>query len=181
MKKFLPAFILISVLVSCDYILKERDTTEAEVNTEEKIVLGNDRDDKGCVTSAGYKWSLLNKECIRVFEEGYRLNTIDSLKAEDITAAAFVVFDKEQEQAELYLPNEAKSILMKKEADGLYKSGVWSLHTRKNYQLKKQNRVVFAGAVIQENKVISDDWKGGDIAPAQPAAKDSVATAPITP
>jgi hypothetical protein len=172
MKKLLLIPALLLLLYSCDFMLKERDD-ETEVDVEKNVVLGNDKDDKGCVTSAGYKWSLLRKECIRVFEEGYRLNKVDSLKAEDKTISAFVVFNKDEKEAELYLPGSQSSFIMKKEAEGLYKNGAWALNTKNSYQLRNRGRVVYAGAAIQENKVISDDWKGGSIAPA-PTANDSI-------
>lgn len=174
MKKLLLLPLLFLSIVSCDFMLKERDDSEAEVNTEEKIVLGTDKDEKGCVTSAGYKWSQLRNECIRVFEEGYRLNTVDSLKTEDIASSAFVVFDKEATQAELYLPNTEKSVLMKKEGSGIYKNSGWSLHTNKNYQLRNKGVVLYAAAVVHEAKIIGDDWKGGTIGNPEPAAKDTV-------
>lgn len=174
MKKLLLIPALIMLFASCDYILKERDDAEGEVNAEEKVVLGNDKDDKGCVTSAGYKWSLLRKECIRVFEEGYRLNKVDSLQTEDVAASAFVVFDKEKEVAELYLPDTEKSLLMKKEGRGIYRNGSWSLHTDRNYQLKHQGNVLYAAAVIEENKTIGDDWKGGTLNAPKTATADSI-------
>jgi hypothetical protein len=165
MKKLLLLPALLLLFTSCDFMLKEREDDEAEVSADKKVVLGHDKDDKGCVTSAGYKWSVLRKECIRVFEEGYRLNSADSLKAEDIAASAFIVFDKNEEQAELYLPNNEKSVVLNKEASGMYKSGSWALNTKSNYQLSNGNAVVYAAAVIQENKVIGDDWKGEVAAP----------------
>jgi len=173
MRKLLLLPALVLLFTSCDQIFKERDTSETEVKSGQKVVLGTDKDDKGCVTSAGYKWSLLRKECIRVFEEGYRLNAIDSLKTEDMAKSAFVVFDKERTAAELYLPNSTKSLLMKKEGGGRYTGGTWILSTKKGYQLQKQNRVIYAGAAIEENKTISDDWKGGSLNP-EPAVSDSV-------
>jgi hypothetical protein len=100
MKKLLLLPALLLLFTSCDFMLKEREDDEVEAKADKNVVLGHDKDDKGCVTSAGYKWSVLRKECIRVFEEGYRLNSADSLKAEDIAASAFVVFDKNEEQAE---------------------------------------------------------------------------------
>jgi len=166
MKKLLLIPALILFLASCDLILKQRDDTEAEVNTNENVVLGNDKDEKGCVTSAGYKWSLLRKECIRVFEEGYRLNAVDTLKSDDMQQSAFVIFDKEATQAELYLPNTPKSILLKKQGDAVYKSGDWLLRTDSNYQLRKQGTVLYTAAVIKENRIIGDDWKGEGPAPA---------------
>ena len=177
MKKLMLLPALLMLCMSCEFMLKDRDTSNAEVKPEEKIVLGNDKDAKGCVTSAGYKWSLLRKECIRVFEEGYRLNAIDSLKAENSAASAFVVFDKEEKDAELYLPATEKSILLKKQSEGIYKAGIWTLQTSKGYSLKRQGRMVYAGAAIQENKIIGDDQQESVNVPAPVVIKDSTTVA----
>jgi hypothetical protein len=72
---------------------------------------------------------------------------------------------KTKNRQKLYLPNNEKSVVLKKEASGMYKSGSWALNTKSNYQLSNGNAVVYAAAVIQENKVIGDDWKGEVAAP----------------
>ena len=167
MKKLLLHPALMLLLTSCDFMLKERDDDQVEADADKKVVLGHDKDDKGCVTSAGYNWSVLRKECIRVFEEGYRLNSADSLKAEDIASSAFIVFDLDESKAELYLPNSQSSIVLDKESAGLFQNNSWSLNTKSNYQLSKDNKVLYAAADIKENKVIGDDWKGETVAPIE--------------
>lgn len=164
MKKLLLLPALLLVFASCDFMLKEREDDEVEVEADKNVVLGHDKDDNGCVTSAGYKWSVLRKECIRVFEEGYRLNSADSLRTEDIAYSAFVVFDDSEKQAELYLPDREESVLLDKDSEGIYKNSQWTLNTKSNYQLSRDSRTLYMAAVIKENKVIGDDWKG-ELAP----------------
>ena len=36
-------------------------------------IVGNDRDADGCIGSAGYTWSQIKKDCIRLFEEKVQL------------------------------------------------------------------------------------------------------------
>lgn len=170
MKKLLLLPALLLLFASCDFMLKDRDDDEVEVEADKNVVLGHDKDDNGCVTSAGYKWSVLRKECIRVFEEGYRLNSADSLSTEDIAYSAFVVFDNGENKAELYLPDSEKSVLLNKETGGVYTNGSWTLKTKSNYQLSRDSRIMYTAAVIKENKIISDDWKG-ELAPQ---AEDTV-------
>lgn len=48
-----------------------------EPNPEDGIT-GNDRDEHGCIATAGYEWSQLRNECIRVFEVGMMLDPAGS-------------------------------------------------------------------------------------------------------
>ena len=56
----------------------------------DKPIVGGDRDEHGCIASAGYSWSELLKDCIRPFEKGMRLNPSD----ENSSLAAYLVFTK---------------------------------------------------------------------------------------
>lgn len=147
-------------LTSCDFMLKKRDDdTGKEVKAEQKVVLGNDKDDNGCVTSAGYRWSLLKKECTRVLEEGYRLNSINELKEENSLQSAFVIFEKDGDRAELFLPEEkSPSIMLEREKDGKpYTGKGWTLQQTKGYTLSKNGQIYYAAAAIEENRVIGSD------------------------
>ncbi len=91
--------------------------------TADAQIVGGDSDEHGCKGSAGYSWSVVKNDCIRIFEAGIRLNP----KATDLdkSMSAFVVFKSETDetQAELYLPNQKTSILLAKE--GKNDAGKW--------------------------------------------------------
>ena len=159
MKKLFLLLTFVTAFTSCDFILKDRSKDKkTEVKPEEKVVLGMDKDDKGCVTSAGYKWSEIRKECVRVSEEGYRLNQIQELEEEDASASAFVLFEKDGDRAELYLPDAPKAIMLKQSVkNGAYKNKEYSLQSKTGYTLKKNGTVIYAGAAVQENQVTGDD------------------------
>lgn len=67
--------------------------------------LGGDQDEHGCKGSAGYVWSEVQKDCIRVFEKGIRTEAVDGNNA-----SAFIVFSPDSTRAELFFsdgqPNE---------------------------------------------------------------------------
>lgn len=77
-------------------------------------MVGGDVDKHGCRPSAGYQWSSIKKECIRIFETGLRLNP--KAKNLDQTVSAFVVFKSEVERdnVEIFVPNGKTSIILKK-------------------------------------------------------------------
>lgn len=59
-------------------------------------MVGNDEDDHGCKGSAGYTWSEVRKDCIRVFEEGVRMAGADG------KTTAFIVFSNDSSKVELF-------------------------------------------------------------------------------
>ncbi|AWH85929.1 hypothetical protein HYN59_12795 [Flavobacterium album] len=157
MKKLLLISVLVFSFSSCDFVLKDRSDDKTEVKTDGKVELGTVTDEKGCVTSAGYKWSELRNQCVRPFEEGYRLNSIDELQGESIAKSAFVIFEDDGDRAELFLPDSSKSIMLKKGKADAYTNGPWKLHLKKGYKLQKGSELLFAGAEIQENQITGDE------------------------
>ncbi|WP_051200250.1 hypothetical protein [Flavobacterium subsaxonicum] len=158
MKKLVLLFAAASCIVSCDFILKKTDDTQSETKTGKKVVIGNDKDEMGCVTSAGYRWSYITKECIRPIEEGYRLNSIQQLAGESSQQSVFVVFEEDGDRAELYFPNQTHSIMLTRESkNGPFKDAHWQLQSLNGYKLKKDGLLLFAGAAaIQEGQVTGD-------------------------
>jgi hypothetical protein len=112
---------------------------------------GNDRDEHNCIGSAGYQWSEVKKECIRLFEKGIRLEPQAAHLNQ--TTSAFAVFksDTEEAQAEIFIPNEKKSILLaqdKKVGAGLWKNNVYQLLQIKGMYLLEDAKgtVLYQGA-----------------------------------
>lgn len=57
------------------------------VQYPQSLKLGGDRDEHGCIGSAGYVWCEVQQDCIRLFEKGIRTEAVDGG-----TASAFIVF-----------------------------------------------------------------------------------------
>ncbi|MCS3292265.1 hypothetical protein NXW28_15700 [Bacteroides fragilis] len=53
---------------------KAGQDTASEAKTEEAVIPGSDKDEHGCVGSAGYVWSEVKKDCIRPFEAGLKIS-----------------------------------------------------------------------------------------------------------
>jgi hypothetical protein len=158
MKKLILLSALMMFTLSCEQMLKDRKNEDEEVKADKNVVLGTVKDSHGCVTSAGYRWSQLRKECLRPLEEGYRLNTIDQLEGEGTSKSVFVVFEDDGNRAELFFPDTTESIIIKKESkDGVYANDHWSLELDKKYSLKKDGVLLYAGAEIEEGQITGDD------------------------
>lgn len=118
-------------------------------------IVGNDQDDHGCKASAGYQWSVLKNECIRIFETGIRLNP--QAPGLDQTTSAFAVFKAEDDdqQVELFLPGQSGSMLLNRVADdgaGTWKSDTFILtQWRGMYTLEgKSGTTLYQGPAVAE-------------------------------
>jgi hypothetical protein len=118
-------------------------------------MVGGDSDEHGCKGSAGYSWSVVKNECIRIFTDGVRLDP----KATDLdkTLSAFVVFksDTDDMQAELFIPNVAKSVILnkeKKESAGTWKNANYVLTQWKGmYSLEDSHKKLLYQGAARKN------------------------------
>lgn len=76
---------------------------QAEVtgSAADSVVVGNDKDEHGCMTSAGYTWSEVQKDCIRLWEKGVRMTSVGDAKK-----SLFLVFSPDSTQVELFFSEE---------------------------------------------------------------------------
>lgn len=68
---------------------------------------GADRDPHGCIGSAGYTYSVVRNDCIRLWEEGTALTPVTQI--ENPVLVAYVVRSANWKQAEVFLPNQPQS------------------------------------------------------------------------
>lgn len=77
----------------------------ANSKKNETHLVGNDKDEHGCIASAGYTWSEVQKDCIRLWEKGIRVESVAEHEK-----SAYIVFAPDSLQLELFFsddrPNE---------------------------------------------------------------------------
>lgn len=156
MKKLVYILVLTS-LFSCDYILKNppKDTTEMDSIVKNQV--NDDKNENGCDLKAGYKWSNMTKKCVRVFEEGYRLTSIerDSLAKRK---NAFFFVDEDSLIAEVFLPDSKESIVFKREnEDQNFKFQNFEFRTNKGFYLYYKQTLMFQPAIPVDTKVLGKD------------------------
>ncbi|HHO2170990.1 TPA: hypothetical protein ACVBCY_004418 [Aeromonas hydrophila] len=119
----------------------------AACSTPEQHLVGGDRDSHGCTGSAGYQWSALTKQCVRLFEQGIRLNPTDAGQ----TSSAFVLFNADQSQAELTLPSGEQHLLTRQGVEGnwSWQGSGYALFPWKGYVLKAGEQTLFHGDVAR--------------------------------
>lgn len=111
--------------VACNNKSEKEELLEETMIENKTEVVGADVDEHGCKGSAGYVWSQLREDCIRIFEEGITLLPVEIDESEPVFAA-FVLYDDEKTQVELFLPSDKESILLKKSADDYFENDVYS-------------------------------------------------------
>lgn len=105
--------------------------------------VGGDRDRHGCLPSAGYTWSVLYNDCVRLFEDGIRLNPV-SYRRNEAVISAFVLMGRGKHQAELFLPDKKKSVLLERTRDGvIYKKGKY-LYDARRRELYVNNKLKYS-------------------------------------
>ena len=67
----------------------------------ESNAVGNDKDEHGCIASAGYTWSEVQKDCIRLWEKGVRMESVA-----DKENTAYIVFASDSLQVELFFSGD---------------------------------------------------------------------------
>jgi len=149
MKKIFLFSIIIGLSFSCAKKVSEekkptQETTKAvkEQTDSAAVVVGGDSGTHGCKASAGYTWSILKKECIRIFENSTKLSHAEDGKT--YTTVAYVIFDGDK--AELFLDTQKESIILerKSEGDSWVKDDL-QLIPWKGYVLKKGEKILYTG------------------------------------
>ena len=117
-------------------------TTATPKESQKEAVVGGDSDSHGCKASAGYTWSTLKKECIRVFENSTKLNHAEDGKT--YSTVSYVIFDGNK--AELFLDTQKESIILERKSEGdSWVNGDWQLIPWKGYVLKKGEKILYTG------------------------------------
>ena len=156
MKKIIYVLMLTS-LFSCDYILKN-PTSDVEVLDS---IVGNqvndDTNENECKLDAGYKWSNMTKKCVRVFEEGYRLTSIEKDSLGKGKNAYFFV-DQDSLIAEVFLPDSKESIIFTREnEEDNFKFKNFEFRTKKGFNLYYNETLLFQPAIPVDTKLLGKD------------------------
>lgn len=141
MKKVFLFSMIIGLSFSCNKkVSEEKKTVKEEVKPA--VVVGADSDDHDCKASAGYTWSILKKDCIRIFEIGTKLYHFEDDKTH--TTVAYVIFDGDK--AELFLDTQKESIVLERKSEGdSWIKDDYKLIPWKGYVLKKGEKIIYTG------------------------------------
>jgi len=132
--------LVLAVLVFAVGCSKKAEAPQIDKATISMRVDGRGEDPHGCKTSAGYTWSRLEKNCVRIFGKGARLDPKND--PGHLKMPTFVIV--KNDSAELFVQSEQVPLLVRKTQDKPYENGGWQLIVGKSYILKKSGKVLFA-------------------------------------
>lgn len=92
--------------------------------TTEKQMVGSDKNVHGCIGSAGYVWSEVRNDCIRLFESGVAVKSVNN--ADEV---AYVVLSQDSLKVQLFYSGEAKPEILNRTGNS-QEGYVWSSNTR---------------------------------------------------
>ncbi len=105
------------------------------------LIVGNDADSHGCKASAGYSWSVLKNECIRLWETGVQLSSIDNKAS--YTSIATVIINDDKTKAELFIVGEKNSIVLNKHIQNFSGDGYELTQVTDKWVLKKNDKAIY--------------------------------------
>ncbi len=153
MKQLLKYLPILAIVAACG-TANTTNTIQKDTTPTTASMVGNDVDAHGCKGSAGYQWSQVKHNCIRLFEEGIRLNPQPDTASQSISA--FVVFKNQdvQDTAELFLPNDSSQLLVQDKTNG---AGKWINNKYQLIQWKgmytletiSPKAIIYQGAVVK--------------------------------
>ncbi|WP_290970267.1 hypothetical protein [Flavobacterium sp.] len=134
-------FLIMASAISCAKKVSQENVNTTPKEPKKETIVGGDSDSHGCKASAGYTWSTLKKECVRIFE-GTKLSHSDDGKK--YTTVSYVIFDGNK--AELFLDTQKESIILeRKSEDEPWVNGDWQLIPWRGYVLKKGKDILYTG------------------------------------
>jgi len=77
-------------------------------------LVGNDRDEHGCIPSAGYTWSNALHDCVRVWEVGLRFD--------EGSSPAFLVFSTDSVYAEIFTTDKDPVLCRRVKGTAIWKA-----------------------------------------------------------
>lgn len=143
MKKIVFLSVVLATMLSCKHT-EETTAADARTTVKDSTIAGADQDEHGCLASAGFTWSKMYKDCVRMFT-GMQLTPVDQPNNEDETLSAYVLFSEDKSQAEVFIPN-SESIILKRSKEGQpWINNDYQLVPWKGYILKKGETNLYAG------------------------------------
>lgn len=90
----------------------EKDNMRENSTDTIPVKPGSDRDEHGCIPSAGYTWSIVRNECVRLWETGIKMEPQDPKL--DKSTAAYLVFTDDRIRVEIFLPTQKKPVIIRR-------------------------------------------------------------------
>lgn len=94
-------------------------------------MIGGEQDSHGCLSAAGYTWSVVKNDCIRVWEDGAEVSDKDCPE----TLASRAVFSADSMRVEMFLPYKDKNEILSREGNEWKGKGLTLVREEKGWRL----------------------------------------------
>lgn len=156
MKKLRFAFLLLLVM-SCQKKMDKAVAKHDSIRTAQDSIAAMDKDEHGCLISAGYVWSVVGNECVKVYS-GVPLNPIELPANTDETKCVYVLFSENGKKAELFLPDSTDSVILKEFKPKKWSNQKWYLaFNGQKYDLSKEGNLMYTGDPEMGSKIMGSD------------------------
>lgn len=130
---------------------KNNDSSSmAATDTTKPPQPGSDSDEHGCKPSAGYTWSVVKNNCVRLFESGIKMEPQDPKL--DQTTVAYLIFSDDKIRVEIFLPTQKKPVIIRK-SSGEGQPAKWAngplalSETNGIYSLEDEGKLLYRSSV----------------------------------
>ncbi len=146
MKNYQILLFLLLVSVSC----KDQSTTDgsedANAKEIENTIVGANTDSEGCLTSAGYVWSKLKNDCVRLFDSAIRLYPKTNPATQDALLVSYLILSDDGKEVELFMPNQEQSMVLTQTKEGSpWIAADYELTAFEGYTLRKNGVIIYFG------------------------------------
>ena len=119
-------------------VVSEKDSSTVAADAPKT---GADKDEHGCMASAGYTWSVLKNECIRSFDQ---IKLMPQDTSGTYTSAAFLLFNADKSKAELFLPGKKEGVVINRiNESNTWKKDDLEIYMEKGYIIKQAGKIVY--------------------------------------
>ena len=128
---------------------QQQDSQKDDSTQVPPPMVGNDTDEHGCKASAGYRWSVLRNDCIRIFESGISLSPIAKELEQSLSAFVVLKVDNSNQEIELFVPYDEQTIIVKKESADTWKNDKYTLTKKtRTYSIEdSKKKLLYQGSV----------------------------------
>lgn len=135
-------YVLFLITITLAFSCTQKTTTQKTMDNKVPAIVGNDVDSHGCKASAGYTWSVVKNNCVRLWEVGVQLSPIDN--KEPYTSVATAIMNDDKTKVELFIVGETGSILLDKSTELSFAGNGYGLTQENNkWILKKGDKAIY--------------------------------------
>lgn len=138
-------FVLPLLLSGCFGTSSTKDVAKDNTAEDSVVIAGADSDAHGCKASAGYTWSKVLGDCVRLWEVGVALEPTQK-DSSSAVLVAYIIFSEDKKSVEFFAPGSNSEILT---AQGdIWQSNTTTLkQSDSSYEITTNGNITYKGSI----------------------------------